>query len=88
MRNKPSEDAEWLIIQKYPQVGDNSSEVLDSQIDVDAEHIVFCIPWGHNKLIIDKCRGNKDKALLFVRQTIENNWSRAVLMNILSMDEP
>lgn len=41
------------------------------------------IPWGHNKLIIDKCKGNKDKALFFVKKTLENNWSRAVLMNFL-----
>jgi len=46
----------------------------------------FIIPWGHNKLIIDKCRDNPDKALFFVKQTIENNWSRAVLLNFLDTD--
>lgn len=47
---------------------------------------IFRIPWGHNKAIIDRCRGNKDKALFYVRKTLENNWSRAVLMNFLDTD--
>ena len=46
----------------------------------------MCILWGHFKLIIDKCRSNPDKALFFVRKTVENNWSRAVLLNFLDTD--
>lgn len=42
---------------------------------------VFKIPWGHHKLILDKVKGNADKALFFIYQTIENGWSRAVLLN-------
>ena len=53
------------------------------QVGVNSEQIIFMIPWGHNKLIIDKCKNNKEKALFFVRKTLENNWSRAVLMNFL-----
>lgn len=48
--------------------------------------MVVNIPWGHNKLIIDKCRDNQNKALFFVKETIENNWSRAVLQNFLDTD--
>ena len=44
---------------------------------------IFAIPWGHHKLIIDKCKGDTDKAMFFVRKTIVNNWSRAVLLNFL-----
>lgn len=40
------------------------------------------IPWAHHRYIIDKCKDSK-KALFFVRKTIENNWSRAVLLNFL-----
>ena len=47
------------------------------------KYSVFHIPWGHNKLIIDKCKDNKEKALFFVNKTLENNWSRAVLLNFL-----
>ena len=38
------------------------------------------------KLSIDKCKNNPDKALFFVRETVENNWSRAVLLNFLDTD--
>lgn len=56
------------------------------QVGADFEQYVFKIPWGHNKLIIDKCKGNHDKALFFIKETIENNWSRAVLLNFLDTD--
>ena len=56
------------------------------QVGVNSNQFIFCIPWGHNKLIIDKCKDNRDKALFFVRETIENNWSRAVLLNFLDTD--
>lgn len=44
------------------------------------------IPWGHHRYIIDKCSDNSDKALFYVRQTLENGWSRAVLLNFLDTD--
>ena len=34
-------------------------------------------------MIIDKCRGNRDKALFYVHKTLENGWSRAMLLNFL-----
>lgn len=40
--------------------------------------LVAQIPWGHNLLIINKIKDH-DEALFYVRKTIENNWSRAVL---------
>ena len=50
------------------------------------EEELFSIPWGHHRLIIDKCSGNVDEAVFFIRKTIENNWSRNVLMNFLDTD--
>lgn len=44
---------------------------------------IFRIPWGHHVCILNKCKGNPEKALFFVEKTIEHNWSRAVLMNFL-----
>lgn len=44
---------------------------------------IYAIPWGHIKVIVDKCKGNPEKALFFVDEVIKNNWSRAVLMNFL-----
>ena len=61
-----------------PQVGDD----FESNITTS----VFAIPWGHHKLIIDKCKNNPQKALFFVNQVIQNNWSRAVLLNFLDTD--
>jgi len=38
------------------------------------------IPWGHNREIVSKC-ANVEEALYYVRKTIENNWSRSVLVH-------
>ena len=55
----------------------------DAQI---GEEIVLCIPWGHIKVILDKCKNDKDKALFYVKKTLDNYWSRAVLLNFLDTD--
>lgn len=47
---------------------------------------IFSIPWGHHIRIIDKCINNPSKALFFVRKTIENGWSRNMLLNALDTD--
>jgi predicted nuclease of restriction endonuclease-like (RecB) superfamily len=39
---------------------------------------LFNIPWGHNVLILKKIK-NQEEAIFYINQTIENNWSRAVL---------
>ncbi len=36
------------------------------------------IPWGHNLHIVTKCK-DINQALFYVKKTIENSWSRAVL---------
>lgn len=46
--------------------------------------LIFRIPWGHHMFLLDKCKGNQEKALFYVKKTIENNWSRAVLQNQVS----
>lgn len=71
----PQVGAELESVENMPRVG---AEM--------AEEIIFSIPWGHNKAILDKCKNNKNKALFFVSKTLENNWSRAVLLNFLETD--
>ncbi|MDB2038318.1 PDDEXK nuclease domain-containing protein [[Clostridium] symbiosum] len=67
----------------YPQVGDKSdSEEISPQL----EGKLFRIPWGHHKYIVDKCGSDSEKALFYVNKVLENNWSRAVLLNWLSTD--
>ncbi|MCD7924407.1 MAG: hypothetical protein LUI85_06825 [Bacteroides sp.] len=41
---------------------------------------------GHHRYIINKCSGTPDKALLYVRQTLEHGWSRAMLLNFVDYD--
>lgn len=76
-----------------PQVEGEISSPLENQIVPQAEGQLpdqilpqvgaelFSIPWGHHKYIMDKCSSDPDKALFYVRQTLENGWSRAVLLN-------
>lgn len=48
--------------------------------------LLFCIPWTHHQKIIDKVKGNSQKAMFFVRKTWENQWGRATLVNFLDSD--
>lgn len=41
---------------------------------------LFQIPWGHHILIMTKIKEKKE-AIFYIFKTIENNWSRNVLMN-------
>lgn len=68
-------------------VDDLSANGTHQQVaDDSGVEAIFFIPWGHNIAIINKCRNDPDKALFYVRKTIENNWSRAVLTNFLDTD--
>jgi len=49
------------------------------------DHPIFQIPWGHHTLIFTKCKSVQE-AIFYVQKTIENGWSRAVLMNFMSVD--
>lgn len=40
---------------------------------------LFQVPWSHHRIIMDRVDGDRNKALFFVRKTIEEGWSRAVL---------
>ena len=42
----------------------------------------FEIPWGHHLYILQRCK-TVEKAVFFLKKTLENNWSRAVLLNFL-----
>jgi len=65
----------------YTQDNTNRQQVADDL----ANHPIFQIPWFHNVQIITKCKSVKE-ALFYVQKTIENGWSRAVLMNFLETD--
>ena len=44
---------------------------------------ISCVPWGHIISILNKTDSNPKEALFYVKKAVENNWSRAVLMNFL-----
>ena len=73
---------------KSPQVGgefDNISNLPQSGAKSDAI-VAFMIPWGHMKVILDKYKNDKEKAIFYMKETVENNWSRAVLLNFIGTD--
>ena len=57
-----------------------SKEKSPQLVDFLKGEILFQIPWGHNREIITKSN-SLEEAIFYVRKTIENNWSRNVLMN-------
>lgn len=65
----------------YPQLVDEFASIADND-----HSYILSIPWGHHRFIIDKCKNNTQKALFYVKKTIENNWSRTVLLNFLDTD--
>ncbi|GHT25349.1 hypothetical protein FACS189430_11850 [Bacteroidia bacterium] len=67
------QNAENKCVVKLPQVVANLEN-----------HPIFQIPWRHHVEIISKCKDVKE-ALFYVKKTIENGWSRAMLMNFISV---
>lgn len=67
----------------------NSQQVAEKFNLVFAQNVItdLClVPWGHHIAIIDKVKGNMKKALFFVHQTVQNGWSRNMLLNFLDTD--
>lgn len=62
----------------YNQDDENRQQLIDELSD----HI-FLIPWGHHVTLITKCKDPKE-AHLYIKKTIENGWSRAILLNMIS----
>ena len=64
-------------IENLPQLVEDLTSTNLPQVVED----LCCIPWGHHRLIIDRCANDPTKALFFVHQALENGWSRAMLLN-------
>ncbi len=78
---------------EFPQMNGLSSRNLkymrflaesypDEQI---VQQLVAQIPWGHNVRILDKVKNLKER-LWYIQQTIENGWSRNVLVHQIESD--
>ena len=69
--------------QLYSQISPQPVDEIVNEISPHLEDDLCKVPWGHHRYINDKCKGDPDKAIFYVRKTIENSWSRAVLLNWL-----
>lgn len=69
-----------------PQTGEQIQSLITPQVGEQLKNDIFNVPWGHHKLLIDKCRHNIEKTVFFVRQTVENGWSRSMLLNFIGTD--
>jgi len=88
----------YLLYQPYleitPQVGEQFTQqvveqgenAITPQLGEQIRNDIFSIGWGHHKVLIDKYSKQPEKALFFVHQTIENGWSRDLLLNFMGTD--
>ena len=80
----------YLLYSDYnkivPQVVAQNKEEIVPQVVAQIQKLLFSVPWGHHRLLIDKCLGNPKKALFYLQQTVSNGWSRDMLLNFLSTD--
>ena len=74
------------VLQSVPQLEAQTDNGIMPQVEAQIQEQLFAVPWGHHKLLIDKFSDNVDKALFFVRQTVENGWSRSMLENFVGTD--
>lgn len=65
--------------EKVPQAVAQSSEILP-QLAEQLSEVLFSIPWGHHRYVMDKCSEEPAKAFYYVRKTMEEGWSREVML--------
>ncbi len=75
----------WVLFYNKQITSTNTSERIKDNSVTSCDGIgqkdiyqLTQIPWGHNRVIISKCKNTK-RALFYVQKTIENGWSRSVL---------
>lgn len=71
------------VLQPVAQV--HSSEVVPQTVE-QLEEMLFSIPWGHHRYLMDRYGTEPAKALFYVRKTMEEGWSRDVLLNFMDTD--
>lgn len=72
-----------LVPQPVAQV--HSSEVVPQTVE-QLEEMLFSIPWGYHRYLMDRYGTEPAKALFYVRKTMEEGWSRDVLLNFMDTD--
>ena len=79
--------------QILPQVMAESEKKISPQVVADFPHLagnledieklIFKIPWGHHRLLIDKFTNNPKAIIFYVKKTVKHGWSRAVLDHMI-----
>lgn len=64
-----------------PQLVGQLDEGKVSQTVAQLDEILFSIPWGHHRFLMDKYSKEPAKAFYYVRKTMEEGWSRDVMLN-------
>lgn len=65
-----------------PQSVEDSSGVVPQSVG-QLEEMLFSIPWGHHRYLIDKYGTEPEKAFFYVKKTMKEGWSRDVLLNFM-----
>ena len=63
--------------------GLNNESPIQQAVGLDLN--LGSIPWGHHVVLLDKTK-TVNEALFYIQQTIENNWSRAILTLQIEQD--
>ena len=67
---------------KVPQGVEESSMPVPHVVG-QLEEMLFSIPWGHHRYLMDRYSHEPAKALFYVRKTMEEGWSRDTLLNFM-----
>jgi predicted nuclease of restriction endonuclease-like (RecB) superfamily len=71
----------YQFYSNWPQLVANLEKSTTKQV----VSLLTQIPWGHNRAIISKCKDTTE-AFFYVNKTIENGWSRSVLVHQIESD--
>ena len=70
------------VVAQISAVGSRTTELRHFEQDFpNVSRMLFAVPWGHHVHIMDKFKEDQRVALFYVRKTVENGWSRAMLEN-------
>ena len=65
-----------------PQSAKDSFEVVPQPVG-QLKEMLFSIPWGHHRYLIDRYGTEPEKAFFYVKKTMKEGWSRDVLLNFM-----
>ena len=67
---------------KAQQAVKDSPEIVPQPVG-QLEEMLFSIPWGHHRYLIDRYGNEPAKAFFYVKKTMQEGWSRDVLLNFM-----